>query len=75
MAESARSFFSKMDRATQSLDPEVLEGRLSMGRIPLNSTAYSARVNLCSSFTLDIFFDSRKMVSAVHKLLHISFNH
>jgi hypothetical protein len=32
---TGRSVFSiKIDRSTQSLDPEVLEGRLSTGRIP-----------------------------------------
>jgi hypothetical protein len=27
-------FYNKYDRSTQSFDPEVLEGRLSTGRIP-----------------------------------------
>jgi hypothetical protein len=33
--ETLRSIsFYKIDRSTQSIDPEVLEGRLSTGRIP-----------------------------------------
>ena len=31
---TGRSVIIKMDRSTQSFDPEVLEGRLSTGRIP-----------------------------------------
>ena len=37
---SLRFVLSRMDRSTQSLDSEALEGRLSTGRIPLSAYAF-----------------------------------